>query len=297
MKQQLKALIDLLRLHFFFAWPLLFCAGLFIGCANYGGFSWELVIKSIFIAFFGFEAGLILNDYVDKDLDKQDVEEDLTRYWRLFHTRPIRSGLISPKQALVLFFLFAGITSILIFTLPYPHSIYLFLIMLYSYTMEVFYQLRKRNQRFPIAQLLGRTDFTLFPVAGYLVVGQPDLIAALLFLFFYPFAIAHLGTNDIVDHKNDKARKLKTVTVLYGIKGTVWWILLFTILHFITATILLTTLPLLAWIGFIIGFFILLTANILLQRQQTSRQGLKILPMFHITMLIYSLSLIISTVA
>ncbi len=297
MKQQIKALIDLLRLHFFFAWPLLFCAGLFIGFANYGGVSFELIIKSVFIAFFGFEAGFILNDYIDRDLDTKDVEEDLTKYWRLFHTRPISSGIITPRQAALLFFVFAGITTVLILSLSYPHSLYLLFIMIYSYAMEVFYQIRKRNQTLPLAQLLGITDFTLFPVAGYLVVGHPDVIALLLFLFFYPFAIAHLGANDIVDIKNDTERKMNTVTVLYGIRGTVYWILLFSILHFITASLFLTTLPLIAWVGFIIGFGLLLTANILLQKKQTPQNGLKILPFFHVTMIIYSLSIIISLIA
>ena len=65
--------------------------------------------------------------------------------------------------------------------------------LLFSYSVEVFYQVRKRKQRFPLAQLAGRTDFALFPVAGYLCIGNPDATALLYFLFFYPFAQAHLG--------------------------------------------------------------------------------------------------------
>ena len=56
MTETLKAYADLLRIHFFFAWPLLFCAGLALGAARYGTFSWELLIKGALIGFFGFEA-------------------------------------------------------------------------------------------------------------------------------------------------------------------------------------------------------------------------------------------------
>ena len=297
MKEQLKAFIDLTRLHFFFAWPLLFCAGLFLGFANYGGLSWELVIKAVFIAFFGLEAGLILNDYIDREVDKKDINQDLTRYWRIFNTRPITSGLITAAQALALFLLFVAITTILILSLPYPHSAYILIIMIYSYIMEVFYQIHKRHQRYPIAQLLGRTDFTLFPVAGYLMVGQPDFTAALIFLFFYPFAIAHLGLNDLADVDNDKARNMKAVTVLYGVKGTLLWITFFTLLHYGTASLLVSNWGLITIIGFLLGFLLLGAANILIWKKPQPHTGLRSLPLFHLTMLVYSLSIIIGSIA
>ena len=68
MKETLKANIDLTRLHFFFVWPILFASGLFLGFQYYNGFSWQLVLTAALIGFVGFEAGFILNDYVDRDL-------------------------------------------------------------------------------------------------------------------------------------------------------------------------------------------------------------------------------------
>ena len=62
--------------------------------------------------------------------------------------------------------------------------------------VEYCYQTKKRHQTFPIAQVVGRTDLALFPVAGYLVRGSPDATALLCFLFFYPWALAHLAAND-----------------------------------------------------------------------------------------------------
>ena len=214
MKETLKSYLDLTRAHFLPACPLVFCSGLVLAFANYGGFSWELIIKAALIGLFGFEAGFVLNDYVDRNRDRLDVENTMTRYWRPFKERPIPSGRISSKNAFWLFILLAVVTSALIFTLPYPNSLYVFAIMLYSYGIEAFYQVKKRDQKLPVAQLLGRTDFTLFPAAGYLCYGQPDMTILLYMVFFYPWTIAHLGLNDFIDLENDRAREMKSIAVL-----------------------------------------------------------------------------------
>ena len=142
------------------------------------------------LGFFGFEAGLVLNNYIDREFDKKDVESDkLTKYWRIFGTRPIPAGLVSPREAAAVFLIFAIIAACLILTLPAPHSIYVLVLMLYCFAIEIFYHEEKRELKFPFAQLIGRTDFALFPVAGYLCVGGPDPTALLSFVFFYPFAL------------------------------------------------------------------------------------------------------------
>ncbi|NIQ05102.1 MAG: prenyltransferase, partial [Candidatus Korarchaeota archaeon] len=153
MKETLKAYIDLTRLHFGFAWPLLICSGLLLAFTNYGGFSTWLTVKVALIGFFGFDGGMILNDYVDRDLDKLEVESDLTTYWRPFNTRPLITGDILPKNAFTLFLLFVGGSFLLILTLPYPNFLYILSIMAYGYAMEYFYQVKKRSQTYPIAQL------------------------------------------------------------------------------------------------------------------------------------------------
>ena len=70
----LRAYIDLTRLQFFFAWPLLFSSGYLLATMTYGGFSWLVLAKIALIGLFGFEAGLVLNDYIDQDYDKRDIE-------------------------------------------------------------------------------------------------------------------------------------------------------------------------------------------------------------------------------
>lgn len=289
----LKAYMDLTRIHFWFVWPLLFCSGLLLAFYNYTSFSWLVTLKAALIAVLGFEAGFVLNDYVDRDTDKKDVDDKLTRYWRPFKERPLPSGLIRARSALYLFFAFIALAAVLVFTLPYPHNVYVFAIGIYCYSMEYFYQMKKRNQKFPWAQLLGRTDFALFPIAGYLCYSYPDRYALFYFVFFYPLTLAHLGVNDIIDVRNDEAKKLKTIPVLFGMGGTAAWILLFTIIHLIVAFFFLKEFGIITLAGFVIAFLLLFMANYRILKEKSSEAGLRVLPLFHVIMLIYAVSFIV----
>ncbi len=290
MNATLRAYIDLTRLQFSFAWPLLFCSGYLLATTVYGNFAWVDLVRVALIGFFGFEAGLVLNDYVDRHYDKKDIESDkLTRYWRIFGKRPIAEGLIPPNHALGLFLLFAAITVGLIATLPYPHSLMVILIMVYCYTMEIFYQMEKRQpQKFPFAQILGRTDFALFPVAGYLCLGNPDVNAFLYFVFFYPFALAHLGANDLIDVANDRARGLSTIPIVYDLPRTAYWIAGFTIIHGMMASVFMTRLGLTGRFGIIAGLCLLVIANVVILTKKTPDATLRVLPLFHVAMILYA---------
>jgi 4-hydroxybenzoate polyprenyltransferase len=298
MNPKIKALLDLLRLHFFFVWPILFCAGLFTGLTFYsyfGGFSLTLVLQAVLIGFFGFEAGLVLNDIMDANIDKKDLPSDtkLTKYWRPFGERPIPNGLISRKTAIALFVVLVAITVIVIFTLPMPNSLYVFTLMVTCYCLEVFYQIVKRNERFPIAQIVGRVDFALFLCAGYLCIDFPDLNVLFLFLFFYPLALAHLGVNDLIDVRNDEAKGMKTIPTLYSIKGTVNWIVLFSAVHLVTAIVFLSRLgSYLAIAGFAVSFLLIIVANVKIFKTKSPEATVKVLPLFHVAMLIYAITII-----
>lgn len=297
MKEKLKAYIDLTRAHFAPVWPLLFVSGLMLAFRNASFFSWGLLILAIFIGLFGFEAGMVLNDIVDHNVDKKDTDDDtLTNYWRPFKKRPIPSGLISLREAILVFIIFVTITVILIAFVPYPNFIYIYLIMIYCYSMEVFYQLVKRKQKFPFAQIFGRTDLLLFPIAGYLIFGHFNITIIYYLLFMYPWALAHLGANDIVDIQNDKAKELKTVAGLYGIKGNKIWIHAFSIANLITSAIfVLSDLGNIAIIGFAIAWVLIIIANIIILKGNEPIAWLKALPMFHASLLIYILSMIIDS--
>jgi len=294
MKAEIKAYMDLMRLHFFFVWPILFCAGLFLAFQYHDTFSLLLVGKVALIGFFGFEAGLVLNDIVDGQIDKRDVEFDkMTMYWRVFGKRPISQGLITRRNAILLFGVLVAVTSILIFSLPFPQALYVFGIMVVCYCLEVFYQFKKRNQNFPFAQLIGRIDFTLFPLAGYLCLGTPNVNILLFGFFFYPLALAHLGVNDISDVANDQVKEMKTIPLLYGLKGTAYWIFLFSIIHLVTTILFLSVLGTLAIFGFAVGFTLIGIGNIIILKGKNADSGMKALPMFHVAMLIYAITIIL----
>ena len=296
MKETLAALADLTRIHFFFVWPLLFCSGLMLAFENYGGFSWELIARAALIGLSGFLAGLVLNDYVDEEYDRREVEGSLTRYWRPVRGRPIAEGRISARAAFAVFIALAASATALAVTLPAPHSLYVLAIMGYSYLVEYFYQTKKRSQTLPIAQVIGRTDFALFPVAGYLVHGSPDATALLYFLFFYPWTLAHLAANDIADIRNDRARGLATLPVLYGMKGAVAWPLGFSAVHAAIALVFGLALGPITIAGFSAGLILLGAANYIVLREKSPGAAIRALPLMHASLLVYAIAIIAGAV-
>jgi len=284
----LRPYLDLLRLHFAPAWPLLFSSGTLLASKSYPGLTWTLVLTVVLIAFFGFSAGLVLNDYVDRDLDRRDVDRRLSRYWRPFGTRPVAQGTVSPARARVLAVGLGVLALLAILTLPFPHRVYVVSIMAWSYLAEYAYQRLKRRQRYPVAQVLGRTDFALFPVAGYLALGHPDIGALLYFVFFYPFALAHLGINDMADITNDRARGLMTIPVLYGVPGASRWVLWSSFVHGGTALLFASLLGLPGRIGLAGGLGLVVVANLLIRRSPGEDAALRALPCMHGAMVLYA---------
>jgi 4-hydroxybenzoate polyprenyltransferase len=116
----------------------------------------------------------------------------------------------------------------------------------------------------------------------------------LLFLFFYPLALAHLGVNDLVDVVNDQAKGLNTIPTMYGMKGTAYWIFVFSIFHFAMALIFLTTVGTLAIIGFAISLSLITFGNLMILKRKSAEIGIKALPLFHIAMLIYAITIILN---
>lgn len=181
-------------------------------------------------------------------------------------------------------------------TLPAPHSLYVLAIMGYSYLVEYFYQTKKRSQTLPIAQVIGRTDFALFPVAGYLVHGSPDATALLYFLFFYPWTLAHLAANDIADIRNDRARGMATIPVLYGMKGAVAWTLGFSAVHAAIALVFGLALGPITIAGFSAGLILLGAANYIVLREKSPGAAIRALPLMHASLLVYAIAIIAGAV-
>jgi 4-hydroxybenzoate polyprenyltransferase len=292
LRTRLRAFADLARLHFLPVWPLVFCSGLALAAETYGGFSWTLGVKAVAMAACGFTAGLVLNDYIDRTLDQRDVDPALTRYWRPFGTRPIPAGTVQPREALALFLLLAGVAVVIALTLPWPRPAWLIGLGLYSYAAEAFYQVAKRHQRFPVAQLLGRTDFALFPVAGYLCLGFPDGLALRFFLAFYPWTLVHLGVNDLADRENDRARGLATIPALYGARGTAAWIGGWAALHLAAGAFFYPTLGILPLAAWVIASLLLVAVTGWILADPVPERGLRVLPLLHLSLLVSSLGIL-----
>ena len=163
--------------------------------------------------------------------------------------------------------------------------------MLYCFAIEIFYQEEKQEQKFLFAQLIGRTDFALFPVAGYLCVGGPDRTALLFFVFFYPFALAHLGANDLNDNVNDRVRGMSTIPTLVSLNGTAYWIAGFTAIHIVTALLFMTRLGWISRMGICAGLVLLLYANARILKDRSPDTALKVLPCFHVAMVLYAVGI------
>jgi 4-hydroxybenzoate polyprenyltransferase len=130
-------------------------------------------------------------------------------------------------------------------------------------------------------------------VAGYLCLGSPGVNILLFAFFFYPLALAHLGVNDISDVANDQVKEMKTIPLLYGLKGTAYWILFFSIFHFATTILFLNVLGTMAIAGFAVGFLLISIGNYIIVKGKNAASGMKALPLFHVAMLIYAITIIL----
>jgi 4-hydroxybenzoate polyprenyltransferase len=77
---------------------------------------------------------------------------------------------------------------------------------------------------------------------------------------------------------------------------TIYWITGFTLLHFFAAIFFLNELGIIAHYGFLAGFVLLAGSNLYLWKEKSPRAGLRILPLFHLTLVIYAVSIILDFV-
>ena len=87
--------------------------------------------------------------------------------------------------------------------------------------------------------------------------------------FFYPFALAHLGVNDLIDVTNDRARGLSTIPIVYDIPRTTYWIAGFTVIHAMMAFLFMTRLGWIGRAGLLIGLVLLMVANSVILKYKT----------------------------
>ncbi len=89
---------------------------------------------------------------------------------------------------------------------------------------------------------------------------------------------------------------LSTIPILYDMPRTTFWIFGFTIIHAMMALLFMTRLGWIGRAGIIIGLTVLMAANGVILKNQTPEAALKMLPLFHVTMLLYAGSIALDTV-
>ena len=73
--------------------------------------------------------------------------------------------------------------------------------------------------------------------------------------------------------------------------GTAYWIAGFTTVHVMTAIIFMTRLGWIARIGICAGLILLLYANAMILKDRSPDTALKVLPCFHVAMVLYALGI------
>jgi len=88
---------------------------------------------------------------------------------------------------------------------------------------------------------------------------------------------------------------MNTPPTLYGINATAYWVLFFSVFHLASASVFLYLLgSYLAIWGFAVRFGLLTVANTIILSGKNSQVTLKAMPLFHLAMLIYAITIIVN---
>jgi len=189
-------------------------------CITFGDFPpLKTALLAFFIPMMGWIAGLYLSDYLDKNLDLIEKPH-----------RPIPSGRIKPKEALIVggFFAFTGFS--LSFLLNFYNIILVFivatLVFLYAKISKSQGILGNINRGFIIAAAY---IFGVFSVGSNLQ-SIPIYVWLLSIIFFIHDANSNLvGT--IRDVDGDKKGGYETIPVKYGINNSIYISIILTLIY------------------------------------------------------------------
>jgi len=179
-------------------WPTLW--GLWI--SSYGSPNWAILWIFVLGTILMRSAGCVINDYVDRDIDKQ-VERTLNR--------PLASGQVSTKEALLLAALLALLAFLLILKL---HRLVIVLAVP-ALLIAVSYPFTKRFFAIPQAYLGIAFGFGI-PMAYAANVGAVPLVAWVLVVANMFWAIAYDTEYAMVDRNDDLKVGIKTSAITFG---------------------------------------------------------------------------------
>ena len=226
--------IRLMRLHQPTGFLLLFWPCAFgIVLASEDGVPWGLLLIFLIGSMVMRAAGCIVNDIIDQDIDKHVARTK---------TRPIASGSISTKQAILFLIPLLIIGAAILFTLT-KTAIY---IGLFSIILIVIYPFMKRITNYPQAFLA--FTFNIGALIGYATVqNKITWSAALLYIACWFWTLGYDTIYGYQDTKYDKKIGIKSTSITFEKHSKIFlyccyaiMIILLFILSFVSQTTLLS---------------------------------------------------------
>ena len=168
-----------------------------------GGFpEWHLLIIFFLGTFLMRSAGCAMNDYADQDFDRHVLRTK---------DRPITSGKISGKEALVV----AGTLALIAFLLIQPLNVLTKELSFFALAVAILYPFTKRFFAIPQAVLGIAFGFGI-PMAYAAVLGFIPVEAWILFIGNIFWAIAYDTAYAMVDRDDDMRLGLRTSAITFG---------------------------------------------------------------------------------
>ena len=147
-------------------------------------------------------AGCVINDYADRDFDPHVARTK---------TRPIASGAVKPKEALVLFVVLCLTAFCLVLLL----NTYTILLSFGGAALAAIYPFMKRYTHLPQV-VLGAAFAWAIPMAFAAQTNDIPIVAWLLFITTVLWAVAYDTMYAMVDREDDLKVGVKSTAILFG---------------------------------------------------------------------------------
>jgi len=183
---------------FLLLWPTLWALWL----ASEGQPDWHVLAVFVIGVVLMRAAGCVINDFADRDIDP---------YVKRTQQRPIASGKVTPREALILFTSLCIIAFALVLTLDRLTILLSFVALFLAAT----YPFVKRYTYLPQVYL-GMAFGWAVPMAYTAQLGQFDSVAWLLFIGTVLWATAYDTMYAMVDREDDIQIGVKSTAVLFG---------------------------------------------------------------------------------
>lgn len=164
---------------------------------------WQNLVYGFITGFMLTAASMTINDYFDREIDA--INEP---------NRPIPSGLIKPKEALIFAFLLTAIG----FMFAYLTCMFCFAIAIIAWTMFVIYTTFGKRSGLPGNFLVSACVTIPFIYGSVAAINKIELNVLIFVSIVFLSNTGREITKGIVDVQGDKAQNIKTLAVRYGEK-------------------------------------------------------------------------------